>query len=390
MLKKVKPEYYNVLNAFLERERPFPIYNKVVNNFSGNTIYNSKGLKNESKSNLYCLYDFPSYLKGYITKKDWKSKHINTFKGSLIFPENYTDTQNYLKTKFKTPKRFRLYQNKLEACFNIEYKCYYGHISKENYDYLFDTFQKMLQKRFLEKKIENHDLFRWEIYHEIAYPLINSKKAALFVIYNDNKPISFYLNLLRNKTIYGYVKSYDIDYSKFSIGFINFLQQLRWCFENSIEVYDLLKGNYPYKNKLIDAEFYYQKHVIYNSKSLLATIIAHIIIFKTHIFYKTINILKKLNVDIMYHKFLDFLYKNKVEDDSQNIIVTNNVQMVLDKQLIKIDLNDDSLSFLKRPVYTFLYHNKEQLSTIEVFQLKNKLNTYMIKGEKNVQKITFQ
>ncbi len=390
MLKKITPENYNVLNSFLERKKAFPVYNNIVNTISGKTIYNNKESKTENNSNLYCIYDFPNYLKGSITSKYWKAKTINTYKGSLILLKNYTNTQNYLKSKFNTPKRFRIYQEKLEACFNIEYKSYYGNISKKNYDYLFEIFHEMLKKRFLEKKMKNHDLSRWNVYHEIAYPQINSKEAVLFVIYSDGIPVSFYLNLLSNKTIYGYVKTYDIDYSKFSIGIINFIQQLRWCFDNEIEVYDLLKGNYPYKNKLIDTDFYYQKHVIYNSKSLLATFLANVIIVKTQTFYSIVNILKKLNIDVVYHKILDFIYKDKIENDLQNIIILNNIEITTKDKLLEVNINDKSLSFLKRIVYTFLYHNKESLSTVKLFKFKNELNTYLIKGKKQTQKITFQ
>ncbi|TGV03939.1 GNAT family N-acetyltransferase [Flavivirga rizhaonensis] len=389
MFKKVKPENINFLNAFLEKREALPIYNSLTNTISKKTTHKSTAACTIPK-NMYCINDFPSYLKGDIPDNAWKVKTINTYKGSLILLKNYKNTNDYLKKKFKTPKRFRIYQNKLETCFNIEYKTYYGNISRENHDYLFSVFQKMLENRFLEKKIKNHDLSRWDTYHQIAYPLINTKKAVLFVIYSDNKPISFYLNLLKDETIYGYVKSYDIDYSKFSIGFINFIQQLRWCFDNNIEVYDLLKGSYPYKNKLIDNEFYYQKHVIYNSKSLIAAISANIIIAKTQVFYAIINILKKLNIDIWYHNFLSFLHKSKIKSDSQDIIVTNHSQIDSKEQLIKVDLNDESQSFLKKIVYTFLYHNKESLRTVELFKLKNKTKTYLIKGKKQTQKITFQ
>ena len=69
----------------------------------------------------------------------------------------------------------------------------------------------MTKKRFLEKKIQNYDLSRWDIYHEIAYPLINNKEAVLFVVLSDNVPISICLNFVRDNTIYGYLRAYDID-----------------------------------------------------------------------------------------------------------------------------------------------------------------------------------
>lgn len=390
MLKGIKPIQYNVLNSFLEKKTPFPIYNNVVNSITNTSIYKAKTTNIDSDKNIYCVSDFPDYLKAEIKNKNWKAKRINTFKGSLILFKNYENTQQYLKTKFNTPKRFRIYQSKLETCFNIEYKSFYGKISKEEYDFLFDAFYNMLKNRFSEKQIENTDLARWDAYKNIAYPLINSKDAVLFAIYDNEKPISLYLNLIQNKTIYGYIKSYDIDYSKFSVGFTNFIQQLHWCFENGFELYDLLKGNYPYKNKLIDTEFYYQKHVIYNSKSLLAVISAKVIIAKTQIFYALVNNLKKFNVDILYHKFLNFIYRRKVNDDAKKIIISNNIELAATDKLLKVNIYDESLSFLKRIVYTFLYHNKETLKTVAIFKFENEMNTFLIKGKNTNQKIEFK
>ncbi|MCF7560794.1 GNAT family N-acetyltransferase [Sabulilitoribacter multivorans] len=377
------PENINFLSAFLEKRKALPIYTSLVNTFSKNIIHNSN---NYSKKQLYYITDFPSYLKAEAISENWKTNVINSYKGSVILLDNYTNTNDYLKKKFKTPKRFRIYKSKLETSFNIEYKSYFGNISKDNYDYLFSEFYKMLKNRFLEKEERNDDLTRWKDYYEMAYPLINNKEAVLFVIYNDKTPISCYLNLLNQNTIYGYIKSYDIDYSKFSIGFISFLQQLQWCFENNIKVYDLLKGNYPYKNKLIDEEFYYQKHIIYNSKSLLSTYTANVLALKLQTYYGIIKILKNLNIDILYRKFSNFIYRRKIDKTMTNILVEN-VFDISTKDLIKIDLNNNDYSFLKRVVYKFLYHYDESLKSIEVFNLKNDLSTFYVKGTKQIQQI---
>ena len=389
MLRNLKPENINFLNTFLEKRKAIPVYSSLTNTISGNMTHKSNEAHIADKRNIYCINDFPSYINGNLTNNAWKAKVVNTYKGSLILLKEYNNTNDYLKRKFKTPKRFRIYQSKLETSFNIEYKSYYGDISKKEYDYLFKTFYKMLESRFLEKQIKNHDLSRWDIYKKVAFPLIKSKKAVLFVIYSNNKPISFYLNLLHKKTIYGYVKTYDIDYSKFSIGFISFIQQLRWCFENNIEVYDLLKGNYAYKNKLIDQEFYYQKHIIYNSKSLLSVLYANFIFTKTSLFYSIISILKRLNIDLLYHRLSNYLYKSKIRANTSKVIITN-LSKIPNDELDLIDLNDEAFSFLKRITYKFLYHNDESMETVKLFKLNNQANTYLISGKKQIQKITFQ
>ncbi|WP_303317698.1 GNAT family N-acetyltransferase [Flavivirga abyssicola] len=396
MLKKILPESLDVLSTFLERKVALPIYSAIINNISGTPIYKNTKLELKDKSFLYCIYDFPSYLSGTITNTNWKLKIINTYKGSLILLKNYKGTDHYLKHKFSSGRRskFRTYQRRLETCFDIEYKSYFGAISKDEYDFLFETFHKMIKNRFLEKKIQNYDLSRWDIYYDIAYPLINSKEAALFVIYNDKKPISICLNLVRNKTIYGYVRTYDIDYSKFYIGFTDFIKQLDWCFDNKIEIFDLLKGNYPYKTKLIDTQYNFQKHILYNSKSILASISANLIVTRTRVFYTLVRFLKKLNFNILYHNFLKYRYRNRelsnMDTSSRKIVIEKLELMDSNANLTNIDINNETFSHLKRPVYNFLYANQESINTIEVFKFQKERDVYIIKGKNNISKITFQ
>ncbi len=396
MLKRILPESLDVLSTFLERKVALPVYNTLVNSISGTTIYKKTKSELKDKNFLYCIYDFPSYIHGAITNTNWKLKIINTYKGSLILLKNHKSTDDYLKSKFSSGRRskFRTYQRRLETCFNIEYKSYFGTISRKEYDHLFEAFHKMIKNRFLEKKIQNYDLSRWDIYYDIAYPLINSKEAVLFVIYNDKKPISICLNLVRDKTIYGYVRTYDIDYSKFYIGFTDFIKQLDWCFDNKIEVFDLLKGNYPYKTKLIDTQYNFQKHVLYNSKSILTSISANIIVTRTRAFYVLVRFLKSLNFNILYHNFLKYKYRNrelsKIDTSSKKIVVEKLELMDSNANLIDIDINNEAFSHLRRPVYNFLYANQESINTIEIFKFQKAADAYIIKGKNNISKITFQ
>ncbi|TGV03940.1 GNAT family N-acetyltransferase [Flavivirga rizhaonensis] len=396
MLKKIKPEVLDVLSTFLERKKALPIYNKIVNTISGTPIYETLDTKDKIDSYLYCIYDFPGYLKGYVTKKGWKLKIINTYKGSLILLKNYINTEDYLKHKFSAGRRskFRTYQKRLETCFNIEYKTYFGNISKDEYESLFKAFHDMTRKRFLEKKIQNYDLSRWDVYQEIAYPLINSKEAVLFVILSDNKPISICLNFIRQKTIYGYLRAFDVDYSKFYIGFTDFIKQLHWCFENGIEVFDLLKGSYPYKMRLIDTQYNFQKHILYNSNSFSTTVSANVITGKTQAFYTLVKVLKKLNVNKLYYKFINYKYRNKelqgFKNEYENIVLINNFKIEPNEVITELNLNNDSLSFLKRFVFNFLYSNQESINNVKLFRYNKETNSYIIKGQKNTQKITLQ
>lgn len=393
MIKKIKPINLDVFSTFLERNTALPAYSNIENSITSQKLYTDDDFEIKKDCYLYKIHDFPSYLKGEINNKNWKVKIVNSYKGSLILLKNYKDTNDYLKQKFKTPKRFRIYKSKLETCFKIEYKTFFGEISKREYVSHFKEFRLLLEQRFIEKNMENYDLSRWDIYEEVTFSLINKKQAILFVIYADQKPISFYLNLLKGSTIYGYIKTYDIDYSKFSVGFINFMQQLQWCFDNNMEVYDLLKGNYPYKNKLVDTEYYYQKHILYNDKSTLAIIAANLIATKIKLFYALVRLLKKIHVDTLYHKFNDNKYRNKsynkTQQYHQNMTIVDDYKIQTNVKMKEIQLNDKSFNFIKRPVYTFMYHNNESINSIKLYQLEDESNSFVIKGKKQTQKLIF-
>lgn len=393
MLKKTKPEILDVLSTFLERNEALPVYSKIVNRISGTLLYKNIAPSKQNNTKLYCIYDFPGYLEGHVNKKNWKLKCINTYKGSLILLKNYKNADDYLKHKFSYRRRtkYRTYKRRLETCFDITYKSYFGDIDKDEYESLFRSFYKMTQKRFLEKKIQNCDLSRWDIYHRIAYPLINSKEAVLFVIYSNNAPISISLAFVRGNTIYGYLKAYDTDYSKFSIGFTDFIKQLHWCYSNGIEFFDMLKGNYPYKLRLVDTQYHFQKHILYNSNSMLTTLSANFIIAKTQAFYALVKCLKKLNFNVLYYKFINYKYRNKELAKVNNElphIVTSTVKMPKKEMLLQVNINDESLHVLKRTVYNFLYSNQESLNDVNIYAFKNEPDAYLIKGNKNIQKIT--
>ena len=392
MLKQIKTKKLDMLSIFLENRNALPLYKKLTNTISNKEIYKNENPELKSdKTKVFCLFDFPSYLKGDIDNTKWKVNTINSFKGSMIVLRNYTGVDDYLKSKFSSKRRskFRTYQKRLETSFNITYKTYCGHIELEEYKSIFKDFHALIERRFIEKKTKNYDLTRWDVYHKIAYPLIKNKDAALFVIYHDKKPISICLNLLRGHVIYGYIRAYDINYSKFYLGFIDLIKQLHWCYENGIEIFDLLKGSYAYKAHLTDDEYYFQKHIIYKTDHLLTRIYGQIFSFKIKSFYKLVGILKKVHVDKLYHRFLEYRYRNSENLETKNYTITKEKEINFNNNCLKIEFSNNEYDFLKRPVYDYLYMNQESINTVDIYKLQNEVNTFLITGTKNTRKIEF-
>ncbi len=379
----------DMLSIFLEDRKPDLPYNILKNKVLDKNIYNADQLN--IKSNITFIFDFPSYLKPGITDKAWTLKTIDCFKGSMIALKNYDGVDAYLKHNFSSKRRskFRTYQKRLETAFNIRYETYCGAIDLETYESLFKSFYALIERRFAEKKMKNYDLTRWDIYHKIAYPLIKKKEAALFVIYHDDTPISICLNLIRNQVIYGYLRAYDIDYSKFYLGFIDFIKQLHWCYANDIKIFDLLKGRYAYKSYLVDSEYYFQKHIIYKNTSFISKLYGQLFYLRIKWFYNIINLLKKINIHKLYHAFLEYRHRNQ-----NHIVLTPyqfsqaNQENIVDPSE-KIDLNHASNQFLKRPVYDFLYRNQEAINTLEIFKLGED-DRYLLKGAKQSNILNFQ
>ncbi|MDO5971139.1 GNAT family N-acetyltransferase [Flavivirga aquimarina] len=381
-----------MLSIFLENRNALPLYATLFNTISNEEVYKNDDSKlNNGKAQVVCIYDFPNYLKGNIKNSQWKTNTINSFKGSMIVLKNYTNVEDYLKHNFSSKRRskFRTYQKRLETAFNITYKTYCGHIDLEDYETLFKQFHALIERRFVEKKMKNYDLTRWDVYHKIAYPLIQNKEAALFVIYHDNKPISICLNLIRGHVIYGYIRAYDIDYSKFYLGFIDFIKQLHWCFENDIKIFDLLKGSYAYKAYLANDEYYFQKHVIYNTNNLLAKVFGQLLSFRIKSFYRLVGLLKKCDVDKLYHAFLNFRYRNEVTKKPLHYTSIKLKDHNFGSDSIKIQLNDNQYASLKRPVYDYLYKSQESVKDIELYKSTTHADTFFVKGNKSVQQISF-
>jgi len=394
----VEIKHIDFLEILLEKRELYPFYEKVVNTISQKTIYNKEnnGAQAETYNTIYFINDVPNYLNAEIptANKKIKSSKVLRYEGFIINLKKYKDIGEYLNSNFssKSRSKFRTYQKRLEMCFNIKYKMYCGDISKEHYNYLFDEFREILKRRFQQKQAVNEDLKRWDYYHKLAYPMILEKKASLFVIYDREKPINICLNFIYDKIIFGYIRTFDIDYSKFNIGFIDMIEQVNWCLQNDIEIFDLLKGDFDYKRRWADSIYNYETHIIYNPQFFNTKKAAVIKTFKIKKYYQLLHLFKKWNLHLLYRKFKIYKYnKSKSEDNDRpgaQIVIDNKPDIPLDEKLLPVNLDNPEYVFLKKPVYDFLYSCSEPLSSICISKFNSNYNSYLIEGKKSIQKIT--
>ncbi|WP_298505780.1 GNAT family N-acetyltransferase [uncultured Maribacter sp.] len=338
----------------------------------------------EIDGKVFLMYDIPTFFNlKEISKNRLKTHKIKQYPGFLINLELFQDLNEYMAITFKKSSRYKLkkYAKKLETCFDIDYKMFRGEISKEEYDYIFSSFNTLLKKRFDAKKITNNNLEKkeWGFYYEVAYPMILEKKAGLFVIYNEKQPIGVTLCYFSDEIIFDAITVFDIDYSKFHLGSVTIMKLIEWSISHKFKIFDFSKGYFDYKKRWASNKYDFEYHLLYDSKSYTATFIAFIIKnvfeFKQFLRDKKVNdTLHKFSYKLKnYHK----TNKKKTKKGYKSISLS---QPYKEEKLELIHLNEKENNFLKPFLHEFLYLNTESINSTKVYYLKDKRNTYIFEG----------
>ena len=291
------------------KNKYLPLYVNTGKNLTNGISYAIKKKETDYKKKVFFLYDIPEYynvnnqVNGYL-----KLKTIRQYKGYLIDLTKYKNTEDYFSKEFSGKSRWKINNAKkrLEACFKIKYGILCGKdTKKEDFLFVFDYFNKLLTKRFNEKQINNHylNLKKWSYLQELVLLLILKKEAALFVIYNNDIPVSISLNYISKNILYGALTVFDIDYSKFYLGYIDNLKHIEWCYQNNIEIFDFSKGEFDYKKRLANKEYYFEYHLLYDSKSIRCNIISNSIC----LFFKFKQLLRENNIHNLFHEMLFYI-----------------------------------------------------------------------------------
>lgn len=263
--------------------------------------------------NVGIVEDIPDYLQVHMASASTKlkTKTLAQYQGYLVDLRSSTDVNAYLTTYLssRNRKNLRSKQRKLEETYPITYMFYYGDISREEYDYLFDCFYTLLETRFHEKKMYNKNLVQWNYYYEVAYPLILNKTASLFVIYNANKPITLTLNFHKRDIVFSAIQTYDVAFSSYNMGDISMLKHLDWCKKNEMAIFDLSKGVTDYKVKWCNHTYTFYYQLFYNPKSLLSVCAVHLISLKLRLK----QYLRDKNIIGKWFQYDKFFYKRQIQ-----------------------------------------------------------------------------
>ena len=340
------------------------------------------GLNNQ----MLLIFDVPTYFKVDTTQLGNKIKLLKSkqYPGFLIETSKYTSLNEYMLSNFNRNSRNKnnKYKRRLESSFDISCKMFFGEISKVEYDFVFTEFKLLLEKRYADKQVTNHNLQpdEWSFYNEVAYQLILEKKASLYVIYNKKQPIGVTLSYFSSDTLFDAMTVFDIDYSKFHLGSVTIMKLIEWCIKNDIKTLDLSKGYFEYKKRWCTKIYNFEYHIYYDSTSIKSRILASSIKQKYDLKQKLRE--KKLNERL--HKLTHKL-KSKESRATERMTFTfyeankGNAVMTLIPINLEAKNNNNSIKLL---LFEFLYLYEENYNDIKLFQLNNDNNSYLIEGKK--------
>lgn len=392
-LKKI-----NFLSALFEQNKVSNIYKSLEYAFNEALVYESNShneLILQQQSPVEINIAFPQYLKpnfNYFNNQYSLKKITQRFQNcyGIILPVQLQSPVEYLKSKFSTNSRVRILKKmkRLEASYNITYKVYFGHIEKNNYDNLITITHEMLSRRFEQRNDTNYVLNSWEKYKELLFHLINTKKASLFVIYNNDKPIQVSVNFHYQKTLFFYILAHNIDYSQFGLGNIAVYKGVEWCIENKYQYLDMGNGELEYKKRWCNYNYQLETHIYYNKNSMKAYTIANCEL----LIIKVKNVLKTVINSTLYSKLKTSILTIKKSKKPTDITEYTSEKITdlkhYNNNLKGIDNEIDThFKHINKPICDFIYATREHVNNISVFKILNEKNSFIIKGLDSILKI---
>jgi len=368
------------------KSKLLPIYINAGRNLTKGISFGLKNQKTENfKNSIALIYDVPDYLDlGTSNIPDTiKSYRIKQYPGFLADLRDSHNPNDFLESTLskKTRNKLSRYEKRLELCFDISYKMYYGEIQKENYDFIFDTFRILLERRFNEKQIRNNNLDskEWDFYAYVSYALIKEKKASLFVVYQGTTPIAITLNYFSENQLFHGITAFDIDYSKFHLGKIALKKLFLWCFENNIQFFDFSKGYFDYKTHWSNKRYNFEYHIYYDKTSFKSRIMA----FAIKKFFVLKQYLREKDLNNTLHQ-LTYWFKRK-DVKSRSFTKFNFYEIgweYKDSELVEINLLNKEFEILIKIANEFLFLYKEALKDLKILKILNQESTYIFKGKK--------
>ncbi len=349
----------------------FPLYTNIGKNITNGMSYSIDALEDiKNNSRAFLIYDVPSYYGINNCESEQRNLgcyRVRQYKGYLASLKEYESFEEFFKNQFKSKSRYNLrkHQKRLDNCFKVDFKFYYGEIDKTEYEKLMYDFKTLISKRFGELGLDNDVLSSWEYYEDLAYKMILDKRAVLMAVYNENDAMGFVLNFLSQDIAFYSITTFNSDYSSFNIGNFMIMNLIQWCFDNNVDIMDFSKGTYDYKKRWSNQEYNFEVHILYNNEKVkskvLAWFIAKLFTFKQFLRDRNVN---HVYVKLKYYlKDISNLTSNKKKYKVRQAKINSNID-----KIHEINLNDEKYSYLKPIVFHELYLKPEPIEGVKAFK----------------------
>ena len=334
----------------------------------------------------------PDYF--HLTVKDPNSITVKTFDqtnhGYAIMIESGFNIETYLKEQFGSNHRnIKKRHSRLETCFNINYKIFYGELNEAEYHSLMKSLHTMLTRRFKQRGEINEKLLDWDELLDNTYAQIREKKASLFVIYDHTEPIDISINYHFEKIMFGAVSSYDIDYAKFGLGSIEKIKLLEWCLSHDYKIMDFGYGDLEYKRLWSNYSYHFKYQVLYDPHSFYSKTIAKFELLKLSLK----EYLKSKKIDVYYNrvKAMGRSARNKPNSKVPNHEYERARVLNLHgfDALKDVGVEQTGPFPIKSVLNDFLYTTMEHKNDVVILAVEAEPGTFFLSGKKNIQKITF-
>lgn len=375
-----KVKHINIFQSLYERgSLPMELtYTKIMDSSLEVDGYT---LLQQGKNTFSCRL-VPSYFTVGQLKSSCNIRTVNQYNwGYSIDLSNCSSIDDYLSSQFKSKPRsiIRRYVNRLEACFPISYKLYYGEFEKEIYNTVFDALRNMIQARFREREETHKEMWRWEELKQNTYQQILNKQASLFVIYDGTKPIEISLNYHLGPVLFSSVSSYDLDYGKFGLGHVEIYKQLEWCLSNKYRLFEMGVGGMDYKRKWSNHIYQFSHWIITPKENLFLGLVGKIELWKVrlkeYLKSKKMNELRDRVVEL-----INFDKTKKIVLDEVDFSIEA-VNGHIDFQMLTLLTSKEveQIEGLRKAINDFLYTNTLAYSKIKVYKVNSNSRGFLVR-----------
>lgn len=337
---------------------------------------------------VYIIKNVPPYFRiNFRSNEDLLFKKYPSIKGFAIALENYADVNDYLRQQYKSKARSQLLRRirRLEECFSISFKRYYGEIDEAVCNELLASLKEMIITRFQERNQVSDNLKSWAQIQNSLHKLITTKKASLFVIYNESTPISISICYHYGRVFFSYIDSYDVDYYKFGLGNILIYKKLELCFKSGYRFLDMGWGELDYKRRWCNLIYNYEHHISLPGHSLSAYLLAtwegnktqlkaYLTSLKPYQFFKGFS--SRHNSKINSSKMAQKYRFEKLENSTSYT------------HFVPVDIDAQENKRFKTILNDFIYTTEEHFNNIKLYRSKRE-EFYIIKGKNQSKRVVF-